>query len=328
MVSTTIDRVIRRGSRLLEYEEILRANGRNHIFMSMLWDHHTIVDSHKALQVPAEGPKVRAWQALSTAQRRAPDVNMSLPLLEPIIWINESVQRKPCIAEHVRRHTKNAENFVLAMYSSSYVGSFEGEIPSELTQNEDGYREFNLGRAGLWATVVSQALEIGREQIDIEWADGHTSYSCSCVKDGHSIDCQCTCSICQKARFCGCRGSCECPAICNCRCPHCHDVHFRPCIGQDCPNPAPLGGKGGILCWPCYERKRKNEPKRCPKPGCSGTVTRSRGGYCSNVCYMAETPVPRTCAEPGCPTLQPPGTSRVCNPHRRAWAKAKKSEAT
>jgi hypothetical protein len=75
-----------------------------HGAMSFHWDHETNIDVSEALQLDQAqnmDPSVAAWKTALESQRRAPEVRMSWPMTQPILWIlGDTVKYVPLPLSH------------------------------------------------------------------------------------------------------------------------------------------------------------------------------------------------------------------------------------
>ncbi|KAI9101923.1 hypothetical protein DFS34DRAFT_436523 [Phlyctochytrium arcticum] len=102
----------------------------------------------------------------------------------------------------------------------------------------------------------------------------------------------------------------------------------RMCVTPGCPNPASVGGSGGIHCQSCYKillraQKVAAGDILCIRPGCQNPA-KKKSKYCSVSCYEQDVVDPKQCAEEGCCKIILPGFGRFCDTHVRRAKKAKR----
>ena len=173
-----------------------------------------------------------------------------------MIWIADGFDINQAHLDHVTRHIRNAEEFVLSVDISGYQGDFRLEIPEELiagagkSLTKETKIEWETFLGSLIPVEFQLIMPLGRNDM----------WQCTCLeKDLHSPDCVCGCRYCDGFRNCGCvEGDCQCPAICNCACDHCphlqtqsEDSSGRMCATASCPNPASPKNKYEKYCGHC-----------------------------------------------------------------------------
>ena len=323
LLSTSIDRVVRRKSQLEEMEKLMGAPAtHHHLAMALYWDTETRVDPVDSLMLDGDihgGLKaITDWRIISSQQRRCKSYVLGLPVVEPLIWC---LPGKPSLLEeHIMRHATNAEAFAAAFRWTTFQGHSKIIVPEQLQAMDSTTRRFTPQLADQWQGFLSTELSIDPQHITIQWANFDTSIKCTCTNrgtDNHLLSCRCDCKYCAESRACDCaKGACRCPTICDCRCSHCHQGgREQICETIGCGR-STRGGRWRI-CWICYapDWREQRRGRTCDVPHCDRPVTNRKIKWCSRACYGANVPNARVCEMAGCGVFCPPGTGLRCDNH-------------
>lgn len=88
ILSVGVDRMVRSSTQLPKLKKMVQED--HHGVVSFLWDHETDIDVLNALRFDPnqkDAQEVVAWQDALTEQKRAPSVPITLPLIQPILWL-------------------------------------------------------------------------------------------------------------------------------------------------------------------------------------------------------------------------------------------------
>lgn len=222
VLSTSVERVIRQEAQLSFIDELLNQGG--HMAIAFIWDRQTVIEPDEALALPLsrlQDPRVIEWRQVCARQQREQS-DCAWPLVQPVIW--GPLQPDSGVLPHINRAVQNAEAFV----KGSVYGNFRGprtDVP-DILLNTDGSYGFEASREEAWRKWLERERGIQADRLSFRWLEGEAGHSCPCAGLEHCNECMCSCSRCKdKKRTCPCdRNSCSCPVLCNCSCPHCHQV--------------------------------------------------------------------------------------------------------
>lgn len=154
VVSAATDRITRSDDQYARLRAA--ATDGDHGVLSFLWDSETELPATTALRLPngqAQTSELLQWQASLDLQRRAPQVPLTIPMVQPIIWIYASTACST-IEDHVGRHVQNAVEWVQAGRLSSYQGH-AGPVPDQLMKDDSG-RGFHADRMKQWEAYIAK----------------------------------------------------------------------------------------------------------------------------------------------------------------------------
>lgn len=112
LISTCLDRIIRRRSLMDDLRSILAANGHVLLIMGMIWSPQTAADSvFEALDLsptqPHHSSAVQAWKDVCSLMRREPLSHRNLCVIEPIIRLDGTERVTPQITRIAAQHLQD-----------------------------------------------------------------------------------------------------------------------------------------------------------------------------------------------------------------------------
>jgi hypothetical protein len=267
VLSTMTDRVTRSIEHLPRIKEMTK---EGHIFASLIWDQTTPITLSDPLKV----------------QERSRGKSLKLPKIIPLVW-------QPCDDEfepHLQRHIHNAEQWIKAVSHTSFQGEAR-HVPITMIAPTEGRL---LGRRHLleWQDYLKTEAEVPVSVVGKNEYEKGVACSCQVCTE----ECVCPCASCERQRACDCTEVCHCPAVCDCRCDHCHKPESAPleadrtvqreangnrkrivenythldrkCITDGCDNLAPANSQSGLYCKPCWKKKNSAD-RECWTLGCN-----------------------------------------------------------
>lgn len=143
-MSTSIDRAIRHPDRLVEMQEVWEKN--KGLATSVLWGPETEIPASEGLHIDDATNGLGTYTVPLDEQLRAPQLSMSLPIIQPIVWAGVTPTDERLNAQAViDKHVIHAHGFVVRHSTSTFQGETDLELPRELTRN-DGRRGFDSKR--------------------------------------------------------------------------------------------------------------------------------------------------------------------------------------
>lgn len=137
VLSASIDRATRNVAHYEVFREMARTG--SHAFMSVVWDHKSVIAPCDALALSESEQDVLDWQVALKVQLRAPLLALNLPIIQPVVWCaSEIANDSHPVWEHAMRHIKDAQAFAGASEVNLSMGNRSLPIPEELAIDQEG----------------------------------------------------------------------------------------------------------------------------------------------------------------------------------------------